>query len=627
MYVKTVTKSDMPPKTLAGRAVPEVRPHPLIYVALGVYAVLLALTVHHHEPWADEAHSWLLARDASLGQLWGHLLHYEGTPGLWQTLLHALIRLGLPYPAFGFVSGVLGLAAAYLVFRFAPFPLFIRVLLPFTYYLFYQYAIIARSYALIAPLLFAIAVIYPHATRRLAWMTALLCLLAAVSVHGFIMSACIWVTAYGISRHPESRVPAGKLVVAGLIYWSVLIFFLVCAWPARDVAFAEHRGLANLHLLPAVVKAGLAGAFTGNWITALVLIALSAPLLWRGGEWLFFLAVTVAFCLFGTIVYAQLWHFGMLFLAWLFAIWISAYKTRVTAPTLLALIAAIGFQCYWTAAAVRYDWTHPYSGSLAAAQYFRQNGLPSGGLYAVGYSTTAVQPYFPANIYSDFHEGYWDWSKANTADDPAALFASGRRDLVLVGYKNLQEKQRWANLLGLLGYGPFQHFDGGTFWQTRVFELESYDLYRKTSNPSATSSVNVADPAQAAQLLSGFYDIEGGKSRWTAKTFSVLLKAPPGSDQNGAELALQLYIPDVQIRDLGPMTLSAEVDGRQLPARTFSQSNKYTYSARVPAEALRSGFAVVNFRLDKSTIGLNGDARDLGVVVSEVSFDPLSPAR
>ena len=52
----------------------------------------------------------------------------------------------------------------------------------------------------------------------------------------------------------------------------------------------------------------------------------------------------------------------------------------------------------------------------------------------------------------------------------------------------------------------------------------------------------MADPAQAAQLLDGFYGIEGGKSRWTAKNFSVLLKAPPGSERNGAELALKLYL-------------------------------------------------------------------------------------
>jgi hypothetical protein len=595
----------------------------LTFLCLGVYVVLVAITIHHHEPWADEAQSWLLARDPSLAELWGHLLHYEGTPGLWQTLVHVLIRLDLPYSAYGFVSGSLGLIAVYLLLRYAPFPLFIRILLPFTYYLCYQYVVIARSYALIAPLLFGIATVYANAERRPILMTTLLCLLAGVSVHGFIISACIWATLYG----PLLLRPRRGIVLAALAYYAVLGIFLLCAWPAHDVAFAEHRGLTNLHLLPDVVKSGLAGAFTGYWVTALVVIALSAPFLWRGGGWLFFLLATVAFFLFSTIVYAQLWHFGILFLAWLFAIWISAYKTRLTAPTLLALIAAVGFQCYWTAAAIRYDWNHDYSGSLAAAQYLRQNGLPPGGLYAIGYPSTAVQPYFPANIYSDFHGGaYWDWSKRNTADDPAALFASDRRELVLVGYKNQSEKERWANLLALLGYGIARHFDGGTFWQTRVFEDESYDLYHKTSEPHATSSVNMADPAQAAQLLNGFYAIEG-KSRWTTRNFSVLLKAPPGAERSGAELSLQLYIPDAQIQKLGAMTLSADVGGVQLPASTFSRSNQYTYSAHVPAEALRSGFAVVNFRLDKSAIGLNGDARELGVVVTGVSLAPPSQAQ
>ncbi len=598
----------------------------LLALFAGAYAALVTLTIHYHEPWADEAQSWLLSRDASLAQLWRHLLHYEGTPGLWQTLLHALIRLGLPYSAYGFVSASLGFAAIAILLRYAPLPLFIRIFLPFTYFLCYQYAIIARSYALIPPLLFAIAAFYPQAPSSLALMTALLALLAGVSVHGFLISACIWITLYGpLLLKPSER---GRVALAGLAYWSVLIFLLICAWPANDVAFAEHRGLSNLHLLPEVTSAGLAGAFTGYWVTSVALIALSLPVLWRGGGLLFFLLSSAAFCLFGTLVYAQLWHFGILFLAWLFAIWISAYETRVTAPTLLALIAAIGFQCYWTAAAIRYDWGHAYSGSLATAQYFRQVGLPPGGLYAIGYPSVAIQPYFPANIYSDYHDGaYWDWSKRNTADDPAALFASDRRELVLVGYKASSEKQHWADLLALLGYGLTRHFDGNTFWQSGVFEAESFDLYRQTSNPRAANSLNMADPTQTAQLLNGFYGIEGGRSRWTAKNFSVLLKTPPGSERNGAELSLKLYIPDVQIRSLGAMTLSADAGGHQLPSRTFSQSNEYTYASRLGAETLGSGFVVVNFRLDKSSVGLNGDARDLGVVVTAVSLDPLSPAR
>jgi hypothetical protein len=539
--------------------------------------------------------------------------------------------LGLPYSAYGFVSASLSLTAVVLVLLYAPLPIFIRLFIPFTYYICYQYAVIARSYAFIAPLLFAIAALYSKASSRPAWMTLLLALLAGVSVHGFLISACIWITLYGPMLVRPGRLQPSerrKVAVAGLTYWCVLAFFAICAWPARDVAFAEHRGLSNLHLLPEVAKAGLAGAFTGSWVTSLLVIALSLPVLWRGGGWLFFLLSSAAFCLFGTLVYAQLWHFGILFLAWLFAIWISAYKTRVTAPALWALIAAIGFQCYWTAAAIRYDWTHAYSGSLATAQYFRRAGLPPGGLYAIGYPTAAVQPYFPKNIYSNFRGGaYWDWSKGNTADDPAALFASDRRELVLVGYKVPREKQHWADLLALLGYGLTGHFDGDTFWQTRVFESESFDLYRKTSDPQATSGVNVSDTAQAAQLLNGFYSIEGGKSRWTAKNFSVLLKAPPSSERSGAELALKLYIPDVQIRNLGAMTLHADAGGHELPAQVFSRSDEYTYSARVPAAALQSGFVVVNFRLDKSSAGLNGDARELGVVVTAVSLRPPSPAQ
>jgi hypothetical protein len=592
-----------------------------IVLTLAAYALLVAFTIPRHEPWADEAQSWLLARDSSLAHLWGTLLHYEGTPGLWQTLLHVLVRLGLSYSAYSFVSGFLGLTAAYLILRNAPLPLFIRILLPFTYFLCYQYAVIARSYALIAPLLFAIAALYPLAERRIGSMTLLLIALAGTSVHGFLISICIWITLYARTLYLRKR-----LSVATLAYGLALVFFLASAWPAKDVTFAEHRSLANLQLLPQVLKAGLAAAFAGHWVPSLALIALSAPLLWRGGGWLFFALASVILFLFGTIVYAQLWHFGILFLVWLFAIWISAYKTRLTAPALVALLAAIAVQCYWTASAVRYDWVQSYSGSRAAAQYLRQSGLLSGEIYAIGYSTVAVQPYFSANIYSDYHGGaYWDWSRRNTADDPGALVAASPRVKVLVGYKNLAEKQQWAGLLRLLGYSLTHHFDGATFWQTRVFELESFDLYSQSSSPraapSVTPMVTMADPAQAPQLLTGFYDIEG-KSRWTARNFSVLLKVAPG-----AELSLKLYIPTPQLQNLGPITLSANVGGHELPSSTFSKSGESTYLAAIPPDALATGLAVVNFQLDKSSGGRNGDARDLGIIVTEVGFLPASPAQ
>ena len=92
-------------------------------------------------------------------------------------------------------------------------------------------------------------------------------------------------------------------------------------------------------------------------------------------------------------------------------------------------------------------------------------------------------------------------------------------------------------------------------------------------------------------------------------------------------LSLKLYVPDVQIRNLGPITISAEIAGQELPSLALSKPMAYTYAASVPAQAIRSGFAVVNFHLDKSSIGLKGDVRELGVVVTEVGLAPPSPAQ
>src|SRR5262249_50086541 len=114
-----------------------------LFAGATAYATFALLVASRHEPWADEAQSWLLARDSSLLQLWTRLLSYEGTTGLWQTLLPILIACGLPYRALNMVSVLPGLAAACLLLWRAPFPLGIRLALPFTFFLAFQYAVIA----------------------------------------------------------------------------------------------------------------------------------------------------------------------------------------------------------------------------------------------------------------------------------------------------------------------------------------------------------------------------------------------------------------------------------------------------------------------------------------------------
>jgi uncharacterized protein (TIGR03437 family) len=487
------------------------------WVCAAIYAGVLSAAILHHEPWADEAQAWLLARDVSLWDLWVKLLHYEGSPGLWHTLLHALIALQLPYSAYNFVSGALAFAAVLLLLRYAPLPLPFRLFLPFTYYLCYQYAVVARSYSLLAPLLFAAAVIYPKAKEKTFSFTALLCLLAGISVHGLVVSAAIWLTAYGlplVQRNQLSRSQRRRVIGCTAVYAVVIVGMMLSAWPAKDVAFVEVRGMSRLEYLPDVARATLEGAFTGEWKTSIVVLVLSLPFLWAGGGMLFFGSAVLVLIIFGTLVYSQVWHFGIFFLAWLFAIWISCFRAKITLPTMIALGVVIGCQCYWTAQAISWDWRNPYSGSKEAARHLQQSGgLKARQLYAIGYPSTAIQPYFPSNIYTDVNNGgpqaYWDWSKRNMATNAGALFSS-QTDAVLVGYKDNDERSRWNNLLALLGYQQTHHFEGHIFWKTRMFESHSFDLFGKLPGREpirALTPVNDNDPSGSILALNGFTNL------------------------------------------------------------------------------------------------------------------------
>lgn len=134
------------------------------------------------------------------------------------------------------------------------------------------------------------------------------------------------------------------------------------------------------------------------------------------------------------------------------------------------------------------------------------------------------------------------------------------------------------------------------------------------------SVVNVADGATANQLLSGFYGVEGRAWRWTAQEFTVALGPPRGAAKNGAKLLLRIYVPGVQIEELGPMTLSAEVGGVELQPETFSKSGIYTYTRDVPASVLDTNVLPASFSLDQSSGSTDEGGRVLGVVVSSIEL-------
>ena len=156
----------------------------LIFIAVGVVAVL------HHVPGMDEAQGWLIARDLSVPGIIRQM-HYAGTPPLWHLLVFLLIRLHLPYTAFGYVPLTMMGAAIYVWLRWSPLPFIVRWLVPFAFFFQYQYAVVARSYSLSTLLAFVAAALWRRQPRRIVPLAIVLALLVQTNLYGFAMGAGI----------------------------------------------------------------------------------------------------------------------------------------------------------------------------------------------------------------------------------------------------------------------------------------------------------------------------------------------------------------------------------------------------------------------------------------------------
>jgi hypothetical protein len=227
---------------------------------LAGYAIVVALGIAWHEPWADEAQAWLLARDQGFWHLMLHAVRYEGSPGLWHAMLWVLARLHVSYVGMHWVSGAIAAAGVFVLLRWSPFPLVLRALLPFGFWLAYQNAVVARSYVLFAVLAFSAAAVLRAIargiapgdgtsrvdSRRLLWLAVILGLMANLSVHGFVASLGFALATLSVlRRRARAGVPLRRTIPAWVLccFW---IFAVATTAPPSDVDFAAGKNLERL---------------------------------------------------------------------------------------------------------------------------------------------------------------------------------------------------------------------------------------------------------------------------------------------------------------------------------------------------------------------------------------------
>lgn len=231
-----------------------------LLLAFVLYIAIIAIVMCFHEPWFDEAQSWLIARDSSLADIISVRTHYEGHPPFWNLLLAIAAKNGVPYE-FG-IKGIqlvcASLLGAWLIFK-SPFKSassLATFLIPFTYFACFQYGVTSRPYALLCLSLLVAAHYWNSADSKtssackLAISLMFMCLLSVYGIAfaaGFTI-AWIWrVFSKNISKtlNFSSILHAIKATIASnwarLISWGLIAIFgaanLALVWPAKN-AFA-----------------------------------------------------------------------------------------------------------------------------------------------------------------------------------------------------------------------------------------------------------------------------------------------------------------------------------------------------------------------------------------------------
>ena len=321
----------------------------LMFVAGTLYTAL------HHEPWRDEADAWLAARDLPINEMVPGWTAHAGTPALWYLVLKAIVHSGLPYTAETIVNLLFIWAAAALLLFAAPLTRMTKTLLLGSYFFSYEYAVIARSYALSILLIF-LALALRKKPIPFAIVAAAL---FNTNVHGAIFAGLLFLLT---TRWSQRSIMAAGAVLAA---WQL--------WPRGESNPLAMRGLQWNALI------GLRDLFlpfaTTLWaalLSAIILALIAISIRTSRRALLFFIAALMALIgLYTAVWFGGLRASGMILIAVIASIWIAgavpvslASKTAAAALNATLLLSAL-----FALSVAKADVSYAFSGSKEMAAF------------------------------------------------------------------------------------------------------------------------------------------------------------------------------------------------------------------------------------------------------------------
>ena len=439
-----------------------------------VFTMLLLYFANTHEHWSDEAQSFLLARDNSFQEIM-YWIKYEGTPPLWVLIIKCFIILGGTYKTFyllPIIFSVIGVSIFELKIKA---PWYIKLLFPFSYFIFYQYSIIARSYCLIFPLLMIILLIYDKRLKKSILYATILFFFMNISLHTLIISGSLYLL-FLIDVYKDNKFKSKRNLIACIMIFFELLLTMIWTLPNSDCSFIGNGGNTIFH----VISEATIGNDFNIMLEIIVTIFMIGIIIFKNkgkkvNDLIRLLILFVPVLMVYLFITYQVWHVGIIFFLILFY-FIIDNSINTNKLIQISFVVILVVQIYWSLCSLGYDYKNNYSASKDVAEFLIKNNYDNESICGLGYSVTAIQPYFNRNIFENqnTNKSFYFWKKNNGYDN----IMKTNKDIYVISkfYKyDYIEEIEW---LEENNYRRID-FNGYTYKKSKIYESEGYYIYIK----------------------------------------------------------------------------------------------------------------------------------------------------